>query len=65
MDNVKWIITYESFSVIRADVDVWLFNIIPKVTKGEKFALDVKKAAAEITAEMIATGAWKFAPQRD
>jgi len=29
------------------------------VTKGEKFALDVKKAAAEITAEMIATGAWK------
>merc|ERR1719487_96736 len=29
------------------------------VTKGEKFALDVKKAAAEITAEMIQTGAWK------
>merc|ERR1712023_360508 len=29
------------------------------VTKGPKFSLDVKKAAAEITADMIATGAWK------
>ena len=47
MDNVKWIITYESFSVIRADVDVWLFNIIPKVTKGEKFALSCEPEALE------------------
>merc|ERR1719331_3428269 len=29
------------------------------VTKGAKFSMDVKKAAAEITADMIATGAWK------
>merc|ERR1719359_1531065 len=29
------------------------------VTKGPKFSMDLKKAAAELTAEMIQSGSWK------